>query len=167
MSHELRLLGPDDAEALRALRLESLRADPDAFLATVEEDAARDVTWFRDRLVRPDDGIVGAWVEGELVGMVGFARQERRRARHKGLLWGVWVAPAARGRGLGRALVAAALDRLRALGMEQCVLSVTTTQHAARALYASLGFQPFGLERRAIKDGDRYLDEEHLVCDLS
>jgi hypothetical protein len=33
-------------------------------------------------------------------------------------------------------------------------------------LYAALGFRSFGCERRALKIGERYVDEEHMVMDL-
>jgi RimJ/RimL family protein N-acetyltransferase len=36
----------------------------------------------------------------------------------------------------------------------------------ARNLYLSLGFKPFGLEPRAMRVGDRYFDEEHMVLSL-
>ena len=52
-------------------------------------------------------------------------------------------------------------------GLEQIVLSVTTTQPAAMGLYRSLGFASFGCERRALKVGGRYLDEEYMVLYLA
>ena len=47
-------------------------------------------------------------------------------------------------------------------GIEQVVLSVTTTMTTAIRLSQSLGFQPFGCERRALKKGDRYFDTEYM-----
>ena len=70
----------------------------------------------------------------------------------------------ARGRKAGRALVEALVQRARTVeGLEQLVLSVAMTQQAARALYLALGFEPYGYERRALKLGDQYVDEEHMV----
>jgi len=48
-------------------------------------------------------------------------------------------------------------------GIEQIMLSVATTQNAAVSLYRSLGFESFGRERRALKIGERYVDEENMV----
>jgi RimJ/RimL family protein N-acetyltransferase len=62
-----------------------------------------------------------------------------------------------------------ALAHARALpGLEQVNLSVVIVNAAARGLYASLGFVPYGLERRALKlpDGTA-LDEEHMVLFLT
>jgi GNAT superfamily N-acetyltransferase len=53
----------------------------------------------------------------------------------------VYVADAARGQGLGRALVVAALDRARARGCGRAELDVDVVNGPARALYGSLGFR--------------------------
>ncbi len=57
----------------------------------------------------------------------------------------MYVAPAARGRGLGRRLVAALETEARALGVRRLVLETGIRQSAALALYCSTGFQPIPL----------------------
>jgi ribosomal protein S18 acetylase RimI-like enzyme len=52
----------------------------------------------------------------------------------------LYVAPAARGRGLGRALMNAAIELARAEGADYMDLGTAETDVAARALYESLGF---------------------------
>jgi ribosomal protein S18 acetylase RimI-like enzyme len=57
-----------------------------------------------------------------------------------------------------------ALERSQAIeGIEQVLLSVAATQTAATGLYRSLGFQLYGLEPRALKIGDRFIDEEYFI----
>ena len=51
-------------------------------------------------------------------------------------------------------------------GAEQVVLSVATPQAAASALYRALGFQSFGCEPRALKVGERFIDQEYVVLRL-
>lgn len=168
----VRLLEPADADPLYALRLEALRSDPDAFLTTYDEECQRTAGDFaerlRDRARDPACAVLGGFTAGSLVGMVGTMRGRRAREQHKASIWGLWVAPAARRRGLARALMSAALDHLRAAGgIEQVQLLVTSSQAAARGLYVALGFTPFGFEPRAVKVGAaRYLDEEHMVLVL-
>jgi ribosomal protein S18 acetylase RimI-like enzyme len=170
---DIRPLVEADAPAFRALRLRALRDHPDAFGASYEEGLARPTSGYVEQLraaaASPDDRIFGAFDDGgALVGMVGFRREGYAKIRHRGYIWGMYVAPEVRGQGVGRALIGAALDRARSLpDLDQVNLSVMTTNVAARALYASLGFAAYGLERRALKlpDGTA-LDEEHMVLFL-
>ena len=57
----------------------------------------------------------------------------------------MYVAPGARGTGLGRRLVAALEAEARALGVRRLVLETGTRQHAAIALYRAAGFVPIPL----------------------
>ena len=67
-------------------------------------------------------------------------------------------------RGIGRALLDGVIAHGRSWqGLEQIVLTVTATNVAARQLYVSSGFVPFGVEPRALKSDGRYYDKEHLI----
>lgn len=103
-------------------------------------------------------------VDGELIGVAGVRREALVQIGHKATLWGVFVAPAHRGSGLARRLVDAALTHAsRDWGVAQVNLCVNTGNEPAKALYASLGFETFGVERRAMRIGDRFYDEQHMV----
>jgi ribosomal protein S18 acetylase RimI-like enzyme len=52
----------------------------------------------------------------------------------------LWVRPAARGTGLGRALLDAAMQLAREQGADRIDLNTSVTDAAARSLYASAGF---------------------------
>jgi ribosomal protein S18 acetylase RimI-like enzyme len=54
----------------------------------------------------------------------------------------LYVRPAYRSRGLGRAVVAAILNAARNIGYRRMVLDTLATMAAARALYESFGFRP-------------------------
>ena len=165
----IRPLTAHDAEIFRAVRLRSLREDPAAFTNSYEEFSRQPIERVQARLSGggPDDFTLGAFAAGELVGTVGFYRETALKLRHKGNLVMMYVAPEMRGRGIGRALVEAALRRLRALDdLEQVLLGVVVTQTAARRLYESLGFRVYGREPRAVKIAEEYLDEEFMVLEL-
>jgi ribosomal protein S18 acetylase RimI-like enzyme len=163
---EIRFLTPNDADEWWRLRLESLRGDPEAFGASSEEHMSISMDEVRRRLGADASDIFvgGAFEDGHLVAMVGFHREKGLKSRHKGRIWGVYVTPEKRATGLGRVVLEMVLQRGIAMdGVEQVLLSVTATQTAAIGLYRSLGFESFGLEPRALKIGDRYVDEEHMI----
>src|SRR3954453_8343738 len=70
----------------------------------------------------------------------------------------MYVAPAARGTGLGRRLVAALETEARALGVRRLVLETGVRQAAALALYQATGFRPIPLY------GEYCLSPETSVC---
>lgn len=59
--------------------------------------------------------------------------------RRYGYIWGVYVEPAWRRRGIARRLTAATLDHLRALG---CTRALLNASPEGRLVYAGMGFQP-------------------------
>ena len=79
---------------------------------------------------------------------------ERERERHKATLFGMFVRPGARGQGLGRALVAAALEQARArVGVNVVQLSAVASNRRAIQLYESFGFMRWGVEPRCFAAG--------------
>jgi hypothetical protein len=66
-----------------------------------------------------------------------------------------------------RSPVAELLQTARTVdGLERVVLTVTQTPSPARELYLSLGFQPFGIEPKALKLDGRHINEEYMVLEL-
>ncbi|HUO15433.1 MAG TPA: GNAT family N-acetyltransferase [Verrucomicrobiae bacterium] len=163
---EIRQLNGDDAMEWSRLRLEGLQGDPYAFSSSPEEHQTLGMEEIKKRLGfgRPDSFVIGAFESRLLVGMAGFQRENGPKRRHKGMVWGVYVTPAKRGQGVGRKLLQEVLGRAAKVGgLEQIMISVTTTQEAAVALYRSLGFESFGREPNALKIGESYVGEEHMT----
>ena len=166
----IRKLTEADAEEFQQLRLRALRDDPEAFSSSYEESRtvplARVVQRLREESTAGDNCILGAF-DASLVGMVGFQRERGLKERHKGFIWGMYVLPDMRGCGIGKALLSQAIAHAESLtGLVQIHLSVVSTQEAARHLYRALGFEVYGLEPRALKVGEQYLDEELMVLRL-
>ena len=158
MPFEVRRLSASDAVGYRALRLDGLRAHPEAFGASWEEEAAQPLAWFADRLNR--NVILGGGPPGtsDLRGVIGFYVLDSAKQRHKGVLWGMFIQPEARGTGLGPSLVARVLEHAMQT-VEEVRLTVVATNKAAIRLYERAGFEQYGLERRALKIGHDYYDE--------
>ena len=168
---DIRKLTVADTEAFWDLRLRGLRDSPEAFGSSYEESVttprASVVQRMQNESTAGDNFILGAF-EGPLVGVVGFYRNQRIKDRHKGTIWGMYVLPEMRGQGIGKALMTRAIAYATSLpGLIQIHLAVVSTQDVPRHLYRSLGFEVYGLEPRALKVGDRFLDEELMILRLS
>jgi ribosomal protein S18 acetylase RimI-like enzyme len=145
-----------DAALYRSIRLEALRANPEAFGSTFETENTQTLSWFVDRLSAST--VLGAFHEMHLVAIAGFAVQQGQKRAHKGSLWGMYVRPSSRGLGVGRQLVEAILELARH-HVELIQLTVVRNNEQARRLYTSLGFLDYGLEKNALKQDGRYYDE--------
>jgi ribosomal protein S18 acetylase RimI-like enzyme len=164
----LRVLNSGDFDRYRRLRLEGLQTAPTAFSSSYETEVSARADKYRDRLSgSPENYVVGAWCDGQLVGMVGFVRETGPKRQHIGAIWGMYVTTSFRNRGIGKQLLDAVIERARSLpGLEHLLLAVTSDNEAAHALYRSLGFVAWGTEPAGIKvDGVDY-DEIHMLLRL-
>lgn len=161
----VRQLGPADAAQFQALRLRGLLECPTAFASSHAEEADTPLHEVAERLApRADGAVFGAFAGPVLGGVIGLQRERQRKLAHKAFLWGMYVAPASRRHGAGRALVAYALAyAARELGVRQVNLGVNVRNEPAIALYQSLGFRTYGTERGfLLLDGELH-DEYHMV----
>src|SRR5450756_150960 len=101
---EVRRLEAHDIADYRELRLEGLRSHPEAFGASWEEESAKPAAWWAERL--QTSIVLGGWIDDSpLLGVAGLHVNVAAKLRHKGILWGMYVRPAARGTGLAASLV--------------------------------------------------------------
>ena len=160
----IRRLGPEDVADYRRIRLSALATSPNAFGSTYAAEAARPGADHAERVTT--SVIFGAYVDGDIVGMLGCRRHDGARETHKAFLWGFYVEPDHRRAGIASALIGAALDAMRPI-VEQILLTVVSTNRPAVALYESFGFRPYGIEPRALKTAGSYTDETLMVLFLT
>jgi GNAT superfamily N-acetyltransferase len=119
---DVRAIGADEWPLWRDLRLEALREAPDAFGASLVEwqgEGDTETRW-RARLSTVPFNAV-AYLDGVPAGMAsGTALDEDGTSE----LISMWVAPFARGHGVGEALVAAVIARAREEGATLLALDV-------------------------------------------
>jgi ribosomal protein S18 acetylase RimI-like enzyme len=165
----MRILTERDAEALWKLRLYALETDPISFGESPEELRKMTVEEYAARLGsgNPANFVFGAFNGEALVAMTGFYREVPVKRRHKGWIWGVFVAPSARRKGVGHALLARVIETAKLLPGIRCILlTVSVTQQAAIKLYQDLGFRSFGTEPQALLVVQQSIDEHHMILEL-
>ena len=160
----IRQLTPGDAALYRSIRLEGLKESPEAFGSTFDAEFTKPLAWFFDRL--SSSTVFAAIRDAKILGVAGFAIRPEEKEAHKGLLWGMYVRPDARGAGVARRLVEAVVAYARP-HVELIQLSVVVGNEQARRLYARLGFIEYGIERNSLKYRARYYDEILMAKDLS
>lgn len=157
----IRLLESEDAPAFQALRLFALQESPSAFGSSHAEECDRTKQQISAHLSgSPERRFFGYFESDELVAVVGVSREQGLKERHNAFVRSMFVAPAVRGRGIGKQLLQAALAQAAAWsGVEQISLAVTASNQAALSLYRSCGFVEVGRMPRALKIGAAYYDE--------
>ncbi len=163
----IRQLTEADAEVYRTLRLRSLGESPHAFTNSYEEFSQRTLDSIAQQFRGHDSFTLGSFEDDRLVGIVGFYRESARKLRHKGYIVSMYVLPEYRSRGIARALLVEAIERVKRLpDLTQLLLGVVVTQTTAKQLYESLGFVVYGREPDAVKIGDEYFAEEFMLLKL-
>ena len=165
------LLTPSDVEEYRRVRLRALVEHPASFRSDAEEEAAKPLRWWEERLApRTVSGaaFVGAWTAAHrLIGSAGLLFESRRKVCHTATLIGMYVMPEHAGRGIGARLVEACVELGRAdSAVEILYLTVTSTNSAAIRLYERTGFVAYGLEPRSMRLGDRTFDKLMMALHL-
>jgi ribosomal protein S18 acetylase RimI-like enzyme len=163
-------LAASDAERYRALMLRAYEVAADAFTSTAEERAAQSESWWVKRIADPASLSIGygAFIGDELAGTATIEFATKPKTRHKAHLIGMFVSEALRGRGVGRALVQAALAAAAARpGVVVVTLSVTEGNAPAIALYESCGFRTFGIEPMAIATPSGFKSKVHMWLQLA
>ena len=159
----IRATREQDATAFRGLRLEALRTHPEVFGADYDENLARPIEFWQERVrdgAGSDLGITYvAEAGGALVGMTGIYRDNYLKMRHSGKIWGVYIRPDWRGAGIADALIEACIAWARGQGLRLVKLSVVTTNTAAIRRYIRCGFSVYGVEPEVIYHGSVYYDE--------
>jgi GNAT superfamily N-acetyltransferase len=160
------LIGEEDWIAFRDIRLRSLLDSPDAFGSTYgEESSASEDSWREWAAGRWRNGTAAVFLaedEGRAVGTAtGAAYDVAPGDAH---VYAMWVAPDARGAGVGRALLDAVVRWARDRACGRLALTVTETNAVARAFYPACGFVETG-NRAPLREGSA-LDVLTMIREL-
>ena len=140
----VRTFSPHEWRTYRAIRLAALAESPTAFGSTLTKESILSDEEWQSRLTRGCSSVMQrplvAEVGSQAVGLA-WARIESTD-RSVADLYQMWVDPEFRGRGIGRALLAAAIEWARLAGAAAIELGATYGDTPAMRMYAKAGFEP-------------------------
>jgi ribosomal protein S18 acetylase RimI-like enzyme len=140
----VRVLGEEDWQQYRDIRLTALQDSPKAFVATAAQEAVLDEPAWRERMRRARRLV--AECDGTALGVVSLGQGDPEQAP-SGELFGLWVAPQGRGSGVAWKLVEAVAAQALADGHRNLGYRVGTSNGPAVAFASSFGFRPTGNRR--------------------
>lgn len=147
-----------DAPAFFALRQRCMVEAFDFFRSSPADIEADGLADCEARLQSPHVRIVGAFSAASLIGIGGITREPREKLRHKALLWGMFVAPDAAGKGIGEAIVHALIAEAQGF-VQSLHLTLLDGNSRAQALYERCGFTLYGREPASVMQPDGAVDE--------
>lgn len=161
----IRLLGTRDLAAYKALRDLMLAGFPDAFTSDAHTETPKPPDVYLGRFgIGQDDAAtftLGAFDRERLIGSISCEREARPKVQHLGQVIGMMVVPDQARRGVGRALLKACIEHVRAFtSVQQLTLTVTSSNAGAVRLYEQAGFVRYGTLPRALRIGDHYVDKD-------
>lgn len=136
-------------EARRLVREYAASLDVDLSFQNFEHELAH----FDSEYASPHGAFLLAEVDGRYVACIGL----RRFADDIGEIKRLYVAPTARGSGLGRTLVERLVSLAREMGYRTLLLDTLPFMKQAQALYVSMGFKPTAAYRFNPIPGSAYL----------
>ncbi len=163
---EIRVLKqPEDVADFRIIRIEAVSDTPESFGESQAEVINKSMQDFAKHLSDHDRGdfVLGAFENGNLIGVAGFYSEQLEKMSHKGNIWGVFVKPHYRGKGVGAALLTEIICiAKKANCIRHINLTVVTSNESAVSLYENLGFTIFGTEPNAINVDSKFYDEHYM-----
>ena len=137
---------------LRDLRLRSLADSPDAFGSTLEHERGYGETAWVGWIEGWEGARHALFVAERGADWIGMAVGSRAGDEPDAHLYGMWVDPPWRARGIGARLVDRVLGCARSWGAGSVILAVTETNAGAAAFYGHLGFVDTG-DRHRLREG--------------
>jgi RimJ/RimL family protein N-acetyltransferase len=157
---------PSDAEALADLG-DAVGSEPEGWLVTTNgwRNVADERRYLRAIRRYPNAAVFVADDDGVVVGRLSVARDQHPACRHVADL-GLMVAASHRRRGIGTALLEAAVDWARDSGVRKLELHVFPYNTGAIKLYERFGFTQEGYRHAHYKRGDEYVDAILMAYDV-
>jgi len=161
-----KLLG-SDYDSFHTMRIGMLELNARDYTAGASDwrNASQEqiMSYLRENEEGSDNFVLGAFRDGELVGMLGFRRETRATVRHKGSTWGLFAKPGLENVEVEKLLLAEAIKTVRSYADFEYIRTVQNVSNIEKIdLFLALGFKKYGLEERSMRVGQQYFDQVYL-----
>ena len=153
---EIKILSVDELDDFRTIRLSALKQSPKMFGSTYAVEIEKPLNFFENCL--SNSTVFGAYHQDIIVGIATLTQEIGAKFSHKAHLSSVFIEPAFQQKGIASVLLRSVIQYSQQ-HVEQILLTVANDNKPALILYEKLGFQSYGVELKALKDKDGYIDE--------
>lgn len=157
-------LNPTEWQKYKDIRLQALKTNPTAFANTYEDVLTHPDEKWKEQLEQSQkkDGIIILFaMDGDkVVGMNAFHWTNKPVTKHVAQIFGVFISPEYRGKGIGRLLMDGIISEIKKNPQFiKITLGVNAENSSALKLYESLGLKVVGKHTKELRFGDKFCDE--------
>lgn len=153
---EIKTLGISDLKDFRTIRLSALEKSPKMFGSTYTAEVVKPLMFFDACL--SNSTVFGVYHKNEIIGLATLTQEIGAKFSHKAHLSSVFIEPEFQQKGIASKLLNAIIKYSKK-HVEQILLTVADDNKSAIHLYEKFGFQTYGIEQKALKDNDKYINE--------
>lgn len=155
---DIRRLTESDYLIYRSIRLELLRNEPSSFGSSFREESLFPKDMWIERLRKQYVYSFGAFDKTNLIGIVILVLNPRKKISHVAEIHSMYIKPNYRQKGIAKSFLEYVFLVAKQNGVEMIKLEVVTTNMFAYKLYKSVGFESYGIEKKAMKIDHEYFD---------
>ena len=153
---KIKILGVDELNDFRKIRLSALAKAPVMFGSTYDVEIVKPLSFFQSCL--SNSTIFGVYHKDRIIGLAALIQESGIKLAHKAVLSSVFIEPEFQSQGIATALLRAVIAYSQAQ-VEQVLLTVAADNQSAIKLYQKMRFEVYGVEKKALKNNNEYTDE--------
>lgn len=156
---QIEILGPEQWQDYREIRLKALKSDPTAFGESYEREVVKSEQEIRQKLSNQDYQTYIARIDNKITAMAVSSLEKPQHVEHLAKLHSIFTDPDFRKQGIGSKLLERVLNDLHQNPItSRVILSVNNEQEVAKQMYEKLGFVQYGLGKKEMKVDGKYYD---------
>ena len=153
---EIKILGVDELNDFRGIRLSALAKAPAMFGSTYDVEIVKPLSFFQSCL--SNSTIFGVYHKDKIIGLAALIQESGIKLAHKAVLSSVFIEPEFQSQGIATALLRAVIAYSQAQ-VEQVLLTAAADNQSAIKLYQKMSFEVYGVDKKALKNNNEYTDE--------